>query len=84
MRRQRLEFRILQRGAAMQRIDRSEQGLLGRRPARRIGIVKHRGADLLLGEVGGIGEGCDMHAPFVFASGQRTGPVDDDLAFPQR
>jgi hypothetical protein len=84
MRRQRLEFRFRQRGAVMQRIDRCDQGLLGSRPAWRVGSALHRGADLLLGEAGGIREGRDMHAPFVFASGQRTGPVDDDFAVPQR
>ncbi len=84
MRRQRLEFRVTQRGAVMQRIDRRDQGLLGRRPAGRIGAALHRGADLLLGEVRGRRECCDMHAPFVLASGQRAGPVDDDFAVPQR
>jgi hypothetical protein len=34
--------------------------------------------------MGGLGEGHDMHAPFIFASVQRAGAVDHDFPLPQR
>ena len=67
----------------MQRVDRRDQGLLGRGPARRIGFAEHGGADLLVGQLCGRREGRDMHAPFIFASGARAGAVDDDFALAQ-
>ena len=67
----------------MQRIDGRDHRLLGRRPARRIRRPLHRGADLLVGEMCGGGEGRDVHAPFIFARVQRAGAVDHDLALPQ-
>ena len=83
MRRQRLEFGVAERRAGMQRIDGCDQDLLGGRPARRVGGAKHRGADLFVGQVRGGGKCRDMHAPFIFASGQRAGAVDHDLALTQ-
>ena len=41
-----LEFGIVERGARMQRVDGCDQRLLGGRPARRVGIASHGGADL--------------------------------------
>jgi hypothetical protein len=40
----------------------------------------HCRADLLLGQMRGRGKGRDMDAPFILASRQRAGAVDDDLA----
>ena len=67
----------------MQRIDCRDKRLLGYRPARRIGAIQHRGADLRIGEICRLRECSDMHAPFILASGQRAGAVDHDLAFAQ-
>ena len=67
----------------MQRIDGRNQRPFSRGPARRIGAAKHRGADLLLGQMRRFREGRDMHAPFVLALRQGAGAVDDDLALPQ-
>jgi hypothetical protein len=84
MRRQRGEFRLAERGRGVQRIDGCDQRLLGGRPARRVGLAEHRGADLFVGQVRGSGKRCDMHAPFVLAFGQRAGAIDDDFALAQR
>jgi len=49
----------------MQRIDSRDQRLIGWRPARGIGAIKHGGADLDVGQMGGLRKRRDMHAPFV-------------------
>ena len=67
----------------MQRVDRRDQRLLGRRPAGVGGFAEHGGADLFVGQVRGFREGRDMDAPFIFAAGSRAGAVDDDLALAQ-
>ena len=67
----------------MQRVSGRNQDLFGLRPTRRSGAAAHRGAHLLLAKLRGLRKGHDMHAPFVLATVQRAGAVDDDLALPQ-
>src|ERR1700733_6684392 len=68
----------------MQGVDSGNERPFGRRPARRIGAFVHGGANLFLGQTGGLREGRYMHAPLVLAARQRASAVDDNLAFPQR
>ena len=68
----------------MQRIDRHEHGLFGRRPAGIAGIAFHRRPDLLLRQLGSRAKGRDVNTPLIFAGVQCAGTVDDNLAFAQR
>jgi hypothetical protein len=67
----------------MQRVGRCDQCLLGCGPAGIRRFAQHGGADLFISEAGCGGEGRDMDAPFIFASGARAGAVDDDFALAQ-
>jgi hypothetical protein len=68
----------------MKRVDGGDQRLLLGRPARIVRAAQHRCTHLLVGQAGGMRERRDMDAPFVFATRERTGSVDDDLTFAQR